>query len=204
MWWAVNVSPWELQAPGFTEAVLDALAEARLPAEDLRLEITETALVEHFDQVCGALGRLRERGVKIMLDDFGTGMSSLSHLKHLPVDTLKLDRTFIHQMPTSKDRFIVASVVHMARLTGLEVIAEGVERDRDVRLLRALRCHLAQGHRYARPLTGPELRALPEVLGPPPLPQRRREDTVPPAADRPARLAGGRFSRRPGAPQRCV
>ena len=177
LWWAVNLSPRELRA-GFPRELLAALGEAALPAGALRVEVTETALLEHHEAACAALEELRANGVRVMLDDFGTGMSSLSHLKRLPVDTVKLDRSFVQDLQTAKDRFIVSGIIHMARMTGLEVVAEGVERDWEVRLLRALRCPLAQGYRYAAPLEARDLRSLPAVLGPPPAPRRRRADAA--------------------------
>jgi diguanylate cyclase (GGDEF)-like protein len=176
MWWAVNVSPLQLQDPGFPDLVKAALDAAALPPGDLRIEITETALIERYEDICATLEALRATGIRIMLDDFGTGMSSLAHLRELPVDTIKLDRAFVQHLLSSKDRMIVGSVVQMARLTGLEVIAEGVEQDRDIRFLRALRCHFAQGYRYAPPLPAGELHELPAVLGPPPAPHRRQVD----------------------------
>ena len=177
LWWAVNLSPRELRA-GLPRELLDVLRQSALPAGALRVEITETALLEHHDAACTALEELRANGVHVMLDDFGTGMSSLSHLKRLPVDSLKLDRSFVQELRTAKDRFIVSGIIHMARMTGLEVVAEGVEHDWEIRLLRALRCPLAQGYRYAAPLEGRDLQALPAVLGPPPSPRRRRADAA--------------------------
>jgi predicted signal transduction protein with EAL and GGDEF domain len=177
IWWAINLSPRELRA-GFPRELLDVLRQEALPAGAMRVEITETALLEHHDAACAALAELRANGVHVMLDDFGTGMSSLSHLNR-PARRHAQARPVVRAgLRTAKDRFIVSGIIHMARMTGLEVVAEGAEHDWEIRLLRALRCPLAQGYRYAAPLEGRELRALPEVLGPPPSPLRRRADAA--------------------------
>jgi EAL domain-containing protein (putative c-di-GMP-specific phosphodiesterase class I) len=133
--------------------------DARLLPGDLRLEITETALMENPKVAAGLLNELRDFGVKIYLDDFGTGYSSLSHLHKLPVDALKIDRSFVNSLQRS-DRPIVESILALARTLNTSVVAEGIETDAQALELERLGCTHAQGYLFSRPLSADAAEAL--------------------------------------------
>ena len=143
---AVNVSATQLRERGFDQIVASALADARLPASMLELEITETALIENIDQAIGILQRLRESGVRISIDDFGTGLASLSYLKRLPIDQLKIDISFIRDvLHDPSDAQIVKAIINLGHSLDLEVVAEGVEELAQRDFLAAAGCDLMQG-----------------------------------------------------------
>ncbi|MGD0882572.1 MAG: EAL domain-containing protein [Acidimicrobiales bacterium] len=151
-WMAVNISPQQLAVDGFAELVSSVLDETGLPAQQLCLEITEGAVLRDPPAAIAILRALRDQGVHLSIDDFGTGYSSLSYLKKLPVEVLKIDRSFIEHLETDPDdRAIVESIVALGRTLGLEVVAEGIERPGQAIELAILGCHLAQGYLYARP-----------------------------------------------------
>lgn len=154
---AINVSAHQLRDDHFTQLVLQQLERHGLVPEDLELEITESLFVHDIDAVCARLAPLRERGVLIALDDFGTGYSSLSALHRLPVDVLKIDRSFVSELGqrASADA-VVRSVLLLARALGKRVVAEGVETAQQKDLLTELGCDEFQGYLYARPLPAPE------------------------------------------------
>jgi predicted signal transduction protein with EAL and GGDEF domain len=150
---AVNVSAAQLRERGFDLIVASALAEARLPANLLELEITETALIENIDQAVGILERLRATGVRISIDDFGTGLASLSYLKRLPIDQLKIDISFIRDvLHDPGDAQIVKAIINLGHSLDLEVVAEGVEDPAQRDLLVASGCDLMQGYLFAAPM----------------------------------------------------
>jgi diguanylate cyclase (GGDEF)-like protein len=150
---AVNVSGRQLARPGFAAEVARIAERSGLIAGTLGLEITESVLIEEADAPMAALAQLRQHGLRLSLDDFGTGYSSLSYLKRFPLDSLKLDRSFIRGLGSGEeDRAIVEAVVTMARTLGLDVVAEGVETERQLAEVRALECPFAQGYLFARPL----------------------------------------------------
>ncbi|MBW3603980.1 MAG: EAL domain-containing protein [Actinobacteria bacterium] len=149
----VNVSARQLQQPGFADDVVTTLQAARCRPECLLLEITESVLIAEIDTAAPALARLRELGVHIALDDFGTGYSSLTYLRQLPVDSLKIDRSFVTDLGTRPDqRSLIAAVVNMARSMSMHTIAEGVELKDERDALLHVGCDRAQGFYYARPL----------------------------------------------------
>ncbi len=148
----VNVSSRQLLQHNFLAVVEQAVHDAGLKPCDLRLEITETALMENPKIAAGMLRELRDFGVKIYLDDFGTGYSSLSHLHKLPVDALKIDRSFVNSLLRS-DRPIVESILALARTLNTSVVAEGIESDAQAIELERLGCTHAQGFLFSRPLT---------------------------------------------------
>jgi EAL domain-containing protein (putative c-di-GMP-specific phosphodiesterase class I) len=150
---AVNVSATQLRERGFDLIVASALADARLPANLLELEITETALIENIDQAVDMLGRLRATGVRISIDDFGTGLASLSYLKRLPIDQLKIDISFIRDvLHDPGDAQIVKAIINLGHSLDLEVVAEGVEEPAQRDLLVASGCDLMQGYLFAQPM----------------------------------------------------
>ncbi len=156
---AVNVSPIEIAQPGIVAQVARALAASGLPASRLCLEVTETAAVEDLALTAQRLRELSDLGVRIALDDFGTGYSSLTMLRELPVDIVKIDRSFVQQVATSaKDAVLVRLVIDTAHSLGMTVCAEGVEEAAQAQQLVALGCDTAQGWFYARPApTSPHL-----------------------------------------------
>jgi predicted signal transduction protein with EAL and GGDEF domain len=148
----VNVSTRQLMQQNFLYLVEQTLQEAKMKPSDLRLEITETALMENPTMAAGLLRGLRDYGVKIYLDDFGTGYSSLSHLHKLPVDALKIDRSFVMSLLLDDRPAIVESILALASTLGTSVVAEGVESDLQARELERLGCRQAQGYYFSRPL----------------------------------------------------
>jgi diguanylate cyclase (GGDEF)-like protein len=149
---AVNLSPRQLLDGDVTTDVMDALRSSGFPASQLTLEVTEGVLVQDVDHVVAQLHALRQLGVAIAIDDFGTGFAGLSYLRKLPADILKIDRSFVSDLPAGgASTTLIASIVELARTLGLEVIAEGVETEDQRRALTDLHCGSAQGFLFARP-----------------------------------------------------
>ena len=152
LWVSVNLSTRQLAGTQLVDMVRQALSESGLPAGNLHLEVTETVLMDDIGGAIGRLHELHDLGVRISIDDFGTGYSSLSYLKRLPVDTLKIDRTFIDGLSTDpSDRSIVRAIVGLTRAMGLRCLAEGVERQDHSDILVDLGCELGQGNLWSRP-----------------------------------------------------
>ena len=150
---SVNVSALQFQQPGFVEGVAQALRDAHLPAAALELELTESMLVHDAADALLRLQALAELGVKLAIDDFGTGYSSLSYLKRLPVNRLKIDRSFVGGLPDDEsDVGIVHAVISMGRALHLQIIAEGVETEAQRRFLKKAGCDQFQGFLFAKAL----------------------------------------------------
>ncbi|MGW4946906.1 putative bifunctional diguanylate cyclase/phosphodiesterase [Actinoplanes sp. NPDC004185] len=150
---AVNLSPRCLLDPMLVEQITDLLHDFRLPATLLRLEVTETAVMAKPALALNTLTRLHELGIKLSIDDFGTGYSSMAYLKRLPIDELKVDRTFVMGMDGDpNDAALVRAAIDLGHNLGLTVVAEGVETAAHVAALRKLGCDVAQGYHYARPM----------------------------------------------------
>ncbi|TVQ24986.1 MAG: EAL domain-containing protein [Leptolyngbya sp. DLM2.Bin15] len=131
------------------------LETSHISGSQLKLEITESVLIENSDVATTILSELQARKIRVCLDDFGTGYSSLSYLHRFPISTLKIDRSFITPLETDIDKFeIVKAIVNLALNLGLNVVAEGVETTRQLSYLRSVTCHAAQGYHFARPLSG--------------------------------------------------
>ena len=157
---AVNVSPLTLCDDRLVGDVATALAAARLPGDALVLEITEDTFAEEGEDVLRRLTELRDLGVSLAIDDFGTGYSSLAYLKRLPVQMLKLDRAFISDLVTgSADASLVELTIQVAHRLGMTVVAEGVEREETVDVLRSLGCDTVQGFGICRPADAPTVSA---------------------------------------------
>jgi EAL domain-containing protein (putative c-di-GMP-specific phosphodiesterase class I) len=155
---SVNLSPVQLLSPTLPRAVEQALESSGLESYFLCLEITERTLMDDGPTTAEALAALSGMGVRLAIDDFGTGYASLSYLRLLPVDTLKVDAVFVEGLGRRRDdKAIVRAVIEMAHALGMGVIAEGVERERQVSELRDLGCDLAQGYRFARPTPAADL-----------------------------------------------
>jgi diguanylate cyclase (GGDEF)-like protein len=158
---SVNVSAIQLRQKDFVDSVLEALAVFGRDKPLLDVEITESVLVDDIEETTRKLQTLRRAGVEVSVDDFGTGYCSLSYLARLPVDVLKIDRSFVVRMrDAGYPRNIVAMIVSLAHTLGLKVIAEGVEDDEQVRLLRDLGCDQIQGYLVSRPIPADEIEAL--------------------------------------------
>jgi len=150
---AVNLSAQQLRDPGLAADVSAALGNAGLPADRLTLEITESVLIDDPDAAVERLRALKALGVRLAIDDFGTGYSSLSYLTRFPIDTLKIDRSFVASLSSGPDGNTVARIiVELGEALGLEVVAEGVEQEEQVANLLDLGCRRGQGYLFARPL----------------------------------------------------
>ena len=157
----LNVSPVQLVTEGFVREVAATIEEFGLSGESVCLEITESVVVSDIETTRITLAALKEVGVQIAIDDFGTGYSVLSHLKSLPVDTLKIDKSFVLDLGTNAgDLAIVRAVIALADAFGLELVAEGVETEVAARTLLQHGCHRAQGYLLSRPLAGAAMEAL--------------------------------------------
>jgi diguanylate cyclase (GGDEF)-like protein len=157
---SINISPRVLSSPTFADDVKRALEAASLPPNRLILEITETALAEPTRELMAALHELRSLGVAIALDDFGAGYSSLGTLTELPVDILKIDRSFLSRLPAPNAIGVVRAIIEMAGHLGIDTVAEGVEGEAAASLLRELGCGFAQGFHFGRPTPDVDLRSL--------------------------------------------
>jgi len=157
----VNLSARQIDDPEIVATVETILARTGLPPGHLTLEITESALMRDAASALVVLQALKELGVLLAIDDFGTGYSSLSYLQRFPLDIVKVDRMFVEQlgMRTGGDE-IVSAVIQLAHALGLEVVAEGVETEQQLDVLRALECDFAQGFLFSRPVPATELRSL--------------------------------------------
>jgi EAL domain-containing protein (putative c-di-GMP-specific phosphodiesterase class I) len=150
---SVNLSARQFQEPDLVDWVRAVLAETGLAPSCLVLEITESGLMQRTAGTIGRLSELRTLGVHLAIDDFGTGYSSLSYLERFPVDTLKIDRSFIAGMTATRQRpAITRAIVELGRTLGLRVVAEGIERPDQADWLRTLGCPYAQGYLFSRPL----------------------------------------------------
>jgi len=171
---AVNVSRRQLAQPGFPAVVAAALAAAGVAASSVCLEVTETALTQNVESVVTAMHELRHLGVQIAIDDFGTGHASLTYLTRLPVDVLKVDRTFVAGLGTdARSAAIVGAVTAMGRAFGLTVVAEGVETEEHMNALRGLDVDLAQGYLFSRPVPADHVPGLLNDALPVPVPEQR-------------------------------
>ncbi len=155
---SVNISSVQINRPGFTAMLSEILAETGLPPKYLELEITESTLVASIMDATALLTSLQEIGVSISLDDFGTGYSSLNYLTKMPINTLKIDKSFIDNICTSeKDTSIAESIIQLAHSLNIKVVAEGVEHEDQLRLLMDKHCDIIQGFIFSPPLHPPDL-----------------------------------------------
>jgi diguanylate cyclase (GGDEF)-like protein len=157
----INVSPRQLVIPGFVHTVADIIDEFGINADSVCLEITERAVVHEIETTRRTLAKLKEVGVQIAIDDFGTGYAVLSHLKSLPVDTLKIDAGFVRDLDTNASNLaIVRSILVLAEAFGLQLVAEGVETPAAAMTLIEHGCHRAQGFLFSRPVAGEDMQSL--------------------------------------------
>jgi EAL domain-containing protein (putative c-di-GMP-specific phosphodiesterase class I) len=149
---AVNLSGRHLADAGVVDDVLDPLRVAGLDPSKLVVEITESALLEDFDQAAHYLQRLREAGVRVALDDFGTGFTSLAHLRALPIDIIKIDRSFVADMAKAHDETLAQLIVNAGHLLDMTIVAEGVEDGEQLARLEAIGCEMIQGFYFSAPV----------------------------------------------------
>ena len=158
---SVNISARQFRDQRLADVVSRLLEEHRLEPARLELEITESAIMRDAESADDNLGALKGLGVKLSVDDFGTGYSSLSYLRRLPLDTLKIDRTFVRDLiENSRDQAIARTIVTLGRHLGLRVVAEGVEKHDQAQLLHGFGCDLGQGFYYSRPVSAARLEQL--------------------------------------------
>lgn len=169
---AVNVSARQFRDENFCDRLLKVLSYSRLDPQFVELEITETTIIENLQSATAVLTDLRRMAIRVSIDDFGTGYSSLSYLKHLPVDTVKLDRSFVIGASSDpKDAALVMAIITLAHNLGLNVIAEGIETERQREFLRLFRCDEGQGYLLGRP-------ALAEAWNWPKLDAQRKQNLI--------------------------
>ncbi len=149
----VNLSVKQFSQPDLIEQLDQILAETQLDGQSLKLEITESAIMDNGEVATELLQKLRSRRIQLSIDDFGTGYSSLSYLHRFPVDTLKIDRSFISRIcENGKNQEVVRAIVTLAHHLGMTVMAEGVETAQQFDLLRKMGCELGQGYFFSKPL----------------------------------------------------
>ncbi|MDR6609968.1 EAL domain-containing protein [Pseudomonas synxantha] len=155
---AINLSPKQFSDPDLVASIANILKEEALPAQLLELELTEGLLLEATEDTHLQLDQLKRLGLTLAMDDFGTGYSSLSYLKKFPIDIIKIDRSFIHEIPDNQDDMeITSAVIAMAHNLKLKVVAEGIETAEQLSFLRRHRCDVGQGYLFDRPIPGNEL-----------------------------------------------
>ena len=158
---SVNISALQYQKEDFVDLLLNIIRKYDVSPEEIELEITESILIDDFQAVTEKMQLLKEYGIRISLDDFGTGFSSLSYLKKLPINTLKIDKSFTDTLLTdSATRIITESIVSMVKSLGFESIAEGVEEEQQYKYLRAIGCDIIQGYLFGKPLSQEEIEQL--------------------------------------------
>jgi diguanylate cyclase (GGDEF)-like protein len=151
---SVNISSHQFRESGFVDNVLDIVASAGIETTQLELEITESVLLQDVDRTLVQLNALKEAGISLSIDDFGTGYSSLNYLKRFPIDTIKIDRSFVKDLhDDADDAAICAAIIAMSRQLGLNVVAEGVETREQLKFLRRHKCDHIQGYVFSRPLS---------------------------------------------------
>ena len=163
---SVNVSARQLDHENLLEDVQGALADSGLEPTSLTLEITETALMRDADSTAEQLRKLKALGVRIAIDDFGTGYSSLAYLSQFPVDVLKIDRTFVTGLSDSADsRALAHTLIQLGKTLGLQTLAEGIEEQAQLEVLRHEQCDLGQGYLFARPLIAEDIQGYLQPMG---------------------------------------
>ena len=158
---SINISALQYKKEDFVDSIVEVMERYKVSPAEIELEITESVLIDDFDEVYEKLKVLRAYGIRISLDDFGTGFSSLSYLKKLPIDTLKIDKSFIDTVLTDpSSKVILESIVNMVKALGFESIAEGVELVEQYEYLQAIGCNVIQGYLFSRPLTSDDMEKI--------------------------------------------
>ncbi len=158
---SINISAIQYKQPEFVNDLIKTMQKYDIPAEELELEVTESILIEDFEEVVRKLNILRDHGIKISLDDFGTGYSSLSYLKEMPIDTLKVDKSFVDTIITdSSTKIITGAIIQMVKKLGYETIAEGVEEQGQYEYLKSIGCDIIQGYFFGKPMPSEKIAQL--------------------------------------------
>lgn len=158
---SVNVSSAQLYSGASTSKLLGTVHQAETPPASLKFELTESMFVENFEAVRAKMEQIRSQGIRMALDDFGTGFSSLSYLKQLPLDQIKVDQSFVRDLPGDASAAkIAATIIHLGKDLGLEVVAEGVENREQLQALQDMGCRIFQGFLFSRPIPVEEFEAL--------------------------------------------
>jgi len=166
---AVNLSPRQFLDPNLLDDIDGVLASTGMPAHLLQLEITESMVMQNVERAIKLLDEIRSRGVRLAIDDFGTGYSSMSLMKKFPIDTIKIDRSFVRDLAQSaEDRAIATAIISMGKALGLTVVAEGVETTEQDAFLRGHACDEVQGYLFSKPLRPEDIPALfgPKISSP--------------------------------------
>ena len=151
---SLNISAVQFEKPDFVSVLMGYLKQYDVPPELIELELTESILIDDLNQIIEKMHLLREYGIKISLDDFGTGYSSLSYLKGLPIDTLKIDKSFVDTVTNDPvTRTIIESIINLTKQLGFETIAEGVETEEQYKYLKTVQCDNIQGFLLGKPMT---------------------------------------------------
>jgi diguanylate cyclase (GGDEF)-like protein len=197
---AVNLSPRQFQDDHLLQDIDDVLKDTALPPHLLQLEITESMVMQNIDRAIKLLDEIQSRGIRLAIDDFGTGYSSMSVMKRFPIDTIKIDRSFVRDLAENhEDRAIATAIINMGKALGLTVVAEGVETSEQDSFLREHACDEIQGYLFSKPVPAADIPSLLcRVIASPPIQERRlasRGDIR--GAKRPRPVAGkGRSSDR--------
>ena len=155
---SINISSVQIMDPSFLDMVKKILEQTNFPPNLLEFEITESVFISSMDYVIDILNKLKKIGVKIALDDFGTGYSSLNYLQMLPIDTLKIDKSFVDNINSENARKqIVGPIISLVHQMNISVIAEGVETEEQLKYLRNHKCDFIQGYLFGKPLTNEDL-----------------------------------------------
>ncbi|WP_419769574.1 MAG: putative bifunctional diguanylate cyclase/phosphodiesterase [Candidatus Marinarcus sp.] len=158
---AVNISAVQLRQSDFMIKVLDAMSQSKIPAHCLELEITESALIRDTQRIVSMLEELRDNGIRLSVDDFGTGYSSFGYLKNLPFDKIKIDQSFVRELPESEnDASIIQAIIGVANSLKMELIAEGVETQKQREFLLNQKCQQMQGYYFGKPVSASEMEEL--------------------------------------------
>ncbi len=162
----INLSSKHFLSPTLLDDIKEILSKTGMPPEQLKLEITETALMEDADETIRLVHRLKDLGLQLVIDDFGTGYSSLSYLQRLPIDTLKVDRSFVSRIQSEPDgnRNIVEAIISLAHRLKMIVVAEGVETEEQFAILMEMKCQFGQGYLFSKPMPKPKVDQLIENI----------------------------------------
>jgi EAL domain-containing protein (putative c-di-GMP-specific phosphodiesterase class I) len=162
----VNLSARQFSREGLADHVETLLSESGISSRQLGLEMTESSLIPNLTPALGVLGSLRRLGVSLLMDDFGTGYSSLNYLHSFPFDVLKIDLSFVQRMTEGDQPLqIVRTIIELARVMGMDVVAEGIETIEQYRLLRQMKCRYGQGYLFARPMSAEAVTQLLRLPG---------------------------------------